>query len=126
MEWRTACIWSSLALLPMTVMLLAHGSLLGLLYAASAAASVLYHWHHEQRFYALDHVLAWAAIGANCWMAWRTCCWQDTLGGAVFVLMALVQYASAHVHRERYDEHHTYWHLLCGAAGIMLAKGYLP
>ena len=30
----------------MAVVLLASGSLLGLLYAASAAAAFAYHWHH--------------------------------------------------------------------------------
>lgn len=125
MSWRAACTWSSLALVPMAVLLLVHGSLLGLLYAASAAASVLYHWHREQRFYVLDHALAWLAIGANCWMAWHTRCWQDTLIGALLVLAALVKYADAHTDPTHYDLHHTHWHLFCGAAGLMLVKGYL-
>ena len=125
MSWRSACIWSSLALLPMAVLLLVHGSLLGLLYAASAAASVLYHWHRERRFSALDHTLAWAAIGANFWLAWHTRCWQDTLIGALFVLIALVKYQLAHAEPDYYDHHHTHWHLICGAAGLMLVMGYL-
>lgn len=123
--WRTACIWSSLALVPMAVLLLVHGSLLGLLYAASAAASVAYHWHEQRRFYTLDHVLAWAAIGANFWLAWHTQDWRNTLVGVVGVLAALVAYVDAHTRPHAYDYFHTRWHLWCGLAGFMLATGYV-
>lgn len=123
--WRMACIWSSVALLPMSVLLLAHGSLLGLLYAASAAAAFAYHLYDEQRFSRVDHALAWAAIGANFWLAANTRDWQATLVGAGCVLLALKCYSKAKADPARYCEHHTYWHLFCGLAGVLLAQGYV-
>lgn len=117
-----ACIWSSWSLLPMAGVLLASGSLLGLLYAASAAAAFAYHWHGERRYRRLDHALAWASIAANCWLAVKSAQWHLTLLGVLFVLLAIDRYYRAH--EGDYHRHHTVWHLWCGAAGMCLALGY--
>lgn len=108
----------------MAVLLLAHGSLLGWLYTASAAVAFGYHWYEQRRFYALDHVLAWACIAANFWLAWQTKNWLDTLAGAASVLVAIDAYTDAHEEPAKYDFHHTRWHLWCGIAGWRLARGY--
>lgn len=125
MNWRNACIWSSWSLLPMAALLLLGGSLLGWLYAASAAVAFGYHWSEQRRFYALDHALAWVCIAANCWLAWHTRDWQSTLFGVAGVVAALQSYFDAHDSPADYDYHHTRWHLWCGIAGCMLARGYL-
>ena len=124
MNWRKACIWTSWTLLPMAVLLLAHGSPLGWLYTASAAVAFGYHWYEQRRFYALDHVLAWACIAANLWLAWQTHNMAVTVSGVFAVGLALVSYTDAHTRLREYDEHHTYWHLWCGIAGWCLAWGY--
>ena len=69
MNWRCACIWSSLFLLPMAIMLGIAGSKLGIIYALSALASWAYHKTNEEQFVFTDHALAWTAIAANFWMA---------------------------------------------------------
>lgn len=125
MNWRNACIWTSWALLPMSVLLIAHGSSLGWLYGTAAAVAHNYHWSEQQRFYRLDHALAWLCIGANCWLAWFTHNLWATIAGVFAVLLAVQAYRRAHVHPAGYDEHHTVWHIWCGLAGWCLAWGYV-
>jgi hypothetical protein len=106
----------------MAAILLASGSVLGLLYAASAAAAFAYHWHKEQRFYRVDVGLAWSAIAANCWLAVKSSQWQYTLIGILCILLAIQRYYRAH--ESDYHYHHTVWHCWCGTAGVWLALGY--
>lgn len=126
MTWRDACVWSSWALLPMVAVLFGAGSDLGALYLLSAAVSHAYHATAEVFFVRADHGLAWAAIVANFWLAWHTRDWRLTAGGVAFVLVALAFYWLAHADdRADYDRQHTFWHLCCGAAGLLLALGYV-
>ena len=125
MNWRKACIWTSWTLVPMAALLVAYGSPLGWLYGIAAVTAFGYHWFDQRRFYTFDHVLAWACIAANCWLAWRTHDWRATTAGALAVGLALVSYYDAHADRQEYDRHHTYWHLWCGLAGRCLARGYV-
>jgi hypothetical protein len=120
-NWRSACIWSSWALLPMTAILAAKGSLLAALYGLAAAVAFAYHWCEQKRWSAADHALAWACIGANCWLAWRSP-WEPVAVALLAIAHALVSYRKAH--QGDYDRHHTHWHLWCGLAGVLLAAGY--
>lgn len=119
----------------MAVLLIAHDSVLGWLYAAAATSAFGYHWFEQQRFSKLDHSLAWACIASNFWLAWHTRSLLTTLAGAAAVVRALVSYTEAHhpppdygllpqAASDHYDEHHTYWHLWCGIAGWLLAWGH--
>lgn len=122
---RAVCIWTSWALLPMVAVLAAKGSWLWPLYLASATVAFLYHWHDERRYRVLDHVLAWASIAANVWLALHTVDWRFVLSASFFILLAIERYFAAHEGDEwDYCQHHTVWHLWCGMGGLMLALGY--
>lgn len=125
MTWRCACIWSSLLLLPMAILLGLAGSKLGMIYAASAFASFAYHASKEESFVITDHVLAWISIAVNFWLAVNTQKWEYTFAGFVFVLKAIDSYVKAKDNnRQDYEYHHSMWHLWCGTAGVMLVLGY--
>lgn len=124
MTWRTACIVTPLLLLPMAAVLALAGSLLCVLYASSAVVAVLYHLHDQRRYSAADHTLAWACIGANCWLLWYCQDWRLGFSAVCCILLALERYCQAHQHD--YDRHHTIWHWWCGLAGLLLALGYRP
>jgi len=130
MNWRCACIWSSWLFLPMAIMLAVSGSRLGIVYAASAFASYLYHKSKEDEFVFTDHFLAWISIGVNFWLAYHTESWIMTVIGALFVLKALDSYELAknrqniRARHDNYEMHHTMWHIWCGIAGIFLVLGY--
>jgi len=93
-----------------------------LLYLLAAVAAFLYHWHREQRWVTIDHGLAWAAIGCNCWLAWQA--QSSGLVGLALcaIAAALVEYRASHLGDEiDYLHHHTLWHLWCGVGGLLLA-----
>ena len=123
--WRRACILTSWSLLPMYLLLMLNGSPLGIVYLAAAAAAFAYHLYEERRFAKLDHALAWTCIASNCWLAFNTHDLRATLTGVAAILVAIFCYLAAHMERQHYDRHHTYWHLWCGFAGWMLAQGYV-
>ena len=130
MNWRCACIWSSWLFLPMAIMLGLAGSKLGIIYAASAFASYLYHRSKEEEYVFTDHFLAWVSIGVNFWLALNTESWIMTGMGAIFVIKALDSYEMAKnrerkfVKTDNYEHHHTMWHFWCGVAGVFLVLGY--
>lgn len=119
----------------MAMLLFAHGSTLGWLYATAAATAFGYHWFEQRRFYVLDHTLAWVCIAANFWLAWRTHDAQATFAGVFAVGLALINYRYARNPpasfgllenaSEHYDKYHTAWHVWCGVAGWFLAQGYV-
>ena len=123
MNWRRACIWSSWTLLPMAAILAYKGSMLAVLYALSSVVAFAYHWHAQKKWSLSDHVLAWACIVANFWLAWH-CPWHAVAVASLAIVNALVHYAEAH--RQQYDRFHTHWHIWCGIAGVVLAGGYNP
>lgn len=107
----------------MVAVLAARASPLALLYGAATLAALAYHWHDQQRWVRTDHVLAWACIASNLWLAWH-CRWYIVAAAVVAIIGALQQYTAAH--REQYDRHHTWWHAWCGVAGVLLAAGSGP
>lgn len=118
-------VWSSWALLPMVAVLAWRGSLLWVLYAAAAVTAFLYHWHREQKFVLLDHLLAWACIVANLWLAGNAFDWRYPVSAIVCIVFAIDRYYAAHSGDDAdYCRHHTVWHLWCGAGGLLLALGY--
>ena len=120
-----ACVWSSLALLPMCAVLASKGSWLWVLYSAAAMVAFLYHWHRERRFVVADHALAWVCIAANIWLALNAIDWRFPASALGFIGMAIERYYAAHEGDELdYCHHHTVWHLWCGMGGLMLAIGY--
>lgn len=120
-----ACVWSSLALLPMCAVLAAKGSWLWMLYCAAATVAFMYHLHREQRYVWLDHGLAWACIVTNLWLVVNSDDWRKAVSAVLCILMAIERYYAAHEGDELdYCHHHTIWHLWCGLGGLMLALGY--
>lgn len=124
MPERMLSIFSTLALLPATRMLLEKGSVCGWVYLMSFMVTLAYHASSEKEFRRTDHVLAYAVIAANTWMAWATKAPLVTVMGIGFVLLALVAYFDARLHPARYDRSHAVWHVLSGAAGYCFALGY--
>jgi hypothetical protein len=120
-----ACILSSLALVPMSMVLAVQGSWLALPYFAAAAVACLYHWHREHKFVRLDHALAWVCIACNLWLAFHARHWSFPVCATVCILLAVDRYYAAHGGDELdYLHNHTLWHLWCGIGGIFLALGY--
>ena len=119
-------VWSSLAMVPATWLLLFGGApIVAAIYLSSLVVTLCYHVSMERRFVRLDHALAYSVIGANCWMSFwsRDATW--TVAGILCVLVALSFYRRAKVSRRVYDRWHTLWHLACGVAGWCFARGYL-
>lgn len=117
--------WSSLSLLPATLLLALHRSWLALIYGASLLVTLAYHASAERRFRRLDHALAYAVVGANTWMALHAREASKAIAGVVLVLFALSWYRRARTKPQEYDAAHGLWHLLCGAAGLAFVSGYL-
>ena len=114
-------VWSSLCLAPAGLVLLVQGSLMGLVYLASALVSLAYHRTGETRWRTLDHALAWSVIGCNALLLWRTRDVLLALAGVALVLVALRFYVRAK--RGRYARRHSWWHLASGAACLCFVLG---
>jgi hypothetical protein len=121
----SACVLSSLALMPMVCVLAVKRSWLALPYAAAAVVACLYHLSFERKFVRSDHALAWFCIACNLWLALHARNAQTTVVATLCILLAIDRYYAAHTgDRANYWHHHTVWHLWCGAGGIALALGY--
>jgi len=113
--------WSSLAFLPVVVVLALAHNLLALVYAASFVVTVAYHASRERRWRKLDHTLAWGVVASNAWLAIQTRSVAWTLAGLVLVVWSLWFYVGAK--RGRYSVRHGLWHLLSGTACLCFAWG---
>ena len=118
-------IWSTLALLPVTVLLAVHGSFLALSYCASMLITFAYHASNEQQWRRVDHVFAYGVIGSNAWMTFETHSFAWTAVALAMVVISLRFYHLAKTRHDLYDWWHGWWHLAAGAAGWCFACGYL-
>ncbi len=85
---------------------------------------MLYHASVETRWRRTDHILAYAVIGSNTWMAMNARTYVFPMIGILFVCLALVAYSDAKANPLRYDVSHALWHVLSGIAGFVFAFGY--
>lgn len=116
-------VWSSLALVPVVVVLASAGSWLAWVYAASLVVTLAYHVSRERRWRRLDHALAYAVIASNTWLALHTRSVAWVLAGLLLVVVALWFYRRAKL--GRYNLRHGLWHLASGAACLCFAMGAL-
>lgn len=121
---RLWSLFSTLALLPATRLLLESKSLFGWVYLVSFFVTLCYHASEEKELVRLDHALAYAVIASNTTMVFRAHSPDFALAGVGWVVLALVAYYDARRNPRRYDVSHAMWHVLSGVAGYCFARGY--